>query len=81
MTNTASSALRRALCAALLLTAAGAALFATETRTWTQSDFSDFEKGVLKNLSLRSDGLLTLAPRSREVFDASAAYLWALARD
>jgi sugar lactone lactonase YvrE len=54
---------------------------AGETRTWTQSDAADFEKGVLRHLSLRSDGLLTLAPRSRELLDASAAYLWALARD
>ena len=37
---------------------ATSALFAGETRTWTQSDYSDFEKGVIKNLSVRSDGLL-----------------------
>ena len=41
----------------------------------------DFEKGTLKNLSLRSDGRLTLAPVFRELFDASTAYLWALAGD
>ena len=34
-------------------------------RTWTQGDYADFEKGVLKNLSLRSDGRLTLAPHSQ----------------
>jgi len=67
--------------AAVLPLALACALFAGETHTWSQLDYSDFEKGVLKNLSLRSDGLLTLAPRSRELFDASAAYLWALARD
>ena len=60
---------------------ATAACFAGETRIWTQGDYSDFEKGVIKNLSLRSDGLLTLAPRSRELFDTAAAYLWALAQD
>jgi sugar lactone lactonase YvrE len=58
-----------------------AAAFAGQTQIWTQGEYADFEKGVVKNLSLRSDGLLTLAPRSREVFDTSAAYLWALARD
>ncbi|HEV2446473.1 MAG TPA: hypothetical protein VGS58_11145 [Candidatus Sulfopaludibacter sp.] len=58
-----------------------ATLLAGETKTWSQSEFADFEKGNLKNLSLRSDGLLTLAPRTREVFDTSSAYLWALARD
>ncbi len=57
------------------------ALGAGETRNWTQGESADFEKGVIQKLSLRSDGLLTLAPRSREVFDTSAAYLWALARD
>src|SRR5512133_1404267 len=68
---------RAAGCLALLVLP----LFAGQTRTWTQSDYHDFEKGVIRNLSLRSDGLLMLAPRSRELFDASAAYLWSLAQD
>jgi sugar lactone lactonase YvrE len=63
-----------------LLLAAGT-LFAGQTHTWTQGDFSDFEKGVIKNLSLRSDGLLTLAPHSNELFDSGSAYLWSLAQD
>jgi len=57
------------------------ALFGGQTRTWSQGEFADFEKGIIKNLSLRSDGQLTLAPLSRELFDTSSAYLWALARD
>jgi len=56
-------------------------LFAGQTKTWSQGEFADFEKGILKNLSLRSDGLLALAPHSHELFDTSAAYLWALAQD
>jgi hypothetical protein len=64
-----------------LLTATAAVLTASQTRTWTQSDYSDFEKGVIKNLSVRSDGLLSLAPRSRELMDTSSAYLWALTQD
>jgi sugar lactone lactonase YvrE len=56
-------------------------LLAGQTRTWSQGEFADFEKGIVKNLSLRSDGQLTLAPLSREVFDTSSAYLWALAQD
>jgi hypothetical protein len=67
--------------AALLVCAASAALFASQTRTWSQGDYSDFEKGAIKNLSVRSDGLLSLAPHSRELMDTSAAYLWALAQD
>jgi WD40 repeat protein len=54
---------------------------ASQTRTWTLGEFADFEKGVLKNVSVRSDGLLTLAPKSRELFDTATAYLWALAQD
>jgi hypothetical protein len=65
----------------ILLLAASSALSAGQTRTWTQGEAADFEKGILKNLSLRSDGRLSLAPLSRELFDTSSSYLWALARD
>ena len=51
------------------------------TKTWMESEYADFEKGHLQHLSIRSDGRLTLAPKAAEVFDASAAYLWALAID
>ncbi len=67
--------------AAALFAAAAVILSAGQTHTWTQSDYSDFEKGVIKNLSMRSDGLLSLAPHSRELMDTSSAYLWALAQD
>jgi sugar lactone lactonase YvrE len=59
----------------------GACAWAGQTRTWVETDYSDFEKGVIKKLSLRSDGRLTLGPRFEELFDSSSAYLWALARD
>src|SRR5450432_1963045 len=65
----------------VFLSIAGAAAFAGQTQIWTQGEFADFEKGVIKNLSVRSDGLLSLAPHSRELFDTPAAYLWALAGD
>ncbi len=57
------------------------ALYAGQTQTWSQSDYADFEKGVIRNLSIRSDGQLSMAPHSRELFDPTAPYLWALARD
>src|SRR5438105_4554380 len=63
-----------------LLLLAGAA-FAGQTRTWSESDYSEFEKGNLKNLSLRSDGVISLAPKFQELYDSSSAYLWTLARD
>lgn len=56
-------------------------LAAGSTRTWIQSDYSDFEKGQSHGLSVRSDGRLSLAPKVSELLDASSAYLWALARD
>jgi SMP-30/Gluconolactonase/LRE-like region len=65
----------------MLLLAASSALSAGQTRTWTQGEAADFEKGILKNLSLRSDGRVSLAPLSRELFDTASSYLWALARD
>src|ERR1039457_352074 len=65
----------------ILLLAASSALSAGQTRTWAQGEAADFEKGILKDLSLRSDGRLTLAPLSRELFDPASSYLWALARD
>src|SRR5579859_5988438 len=69
----------RIVCSALLLPVC--VLLAGETRTWSQNEYADFEKGVIKGLSVRSDGLLSLAPHSHELFDTSSAYLWALARD
>ena len=68
------------ICVASIATLA-ASVWAGQTRTWVETDYSDFEKGVIKNLSLRSDGRLTLGPRFTELFDASSAYLWTLARD
>jgi hypothetical protein len=55
--------------------------FAVDTRSWTHSSRQDFENGTLKNLSLRSDGRLMLAPVFRELADPGTAYLWALAAD
>lgn len=66
---------------AALALAAPALLSATDTRIWTQGAYADFQKGVARNLSMRSDGLLTLAPESHELLDTSQPYLWAMARD
>ncbi len=55
--------------------------FAAETRFWQQEDRSDFEKGSLTHLSLRSDGRLLLAPEFPEIFDSSTPYLWTIASD
>lgn len=54
---------------------------AVETRYWQQTDQTDFEKGTLTQLSLRSDGRLFLAPAVTELFDTATPYLWSVARD
>jgi hypothetical protein len=58
-----------------------ALLGAVQTKVWTQGNASDYDKAILTNLSMRSDGRLSPAPATRELYDPSAGYLWALARD
>jgi sugar lactone lactonase YvrE len=72
---------RRILTSVFCLLSSVSCLLPSQTRIWTQADYADFEKGNPKNLSLRSDGLVTLAPQFQEIYDTSSAYLWALARD
>ena len=56
-------------------------LSAVETRLWEQSEQADFDKRILAGLSLSSDGRLSPAPVLREIHDASATFLWSIARD
>jgi hypothetical protein len=58
-----------------------APLRAVETKTWEQSAMADYEKAVIKGLSLSSDGHLALAPAVKELADPSVTFLWAVARD
>ena len=71
----------RLIAAGSLALLAATVLIAGQTKNWSEGEYSDFEKGILHHLSLRSDGLLTLAPASHEFFDPSTAYLWSLAQD
>lgn len=66
---------------ALLAFGVSALASAVETKSWIQNEQSDFDKGTLTKLSLRSDGRLSLAPVFRKVLDSSTPYLWALAED
>jgi WD40 repeat protein len=67
------------LAAALL----GAAAFAhaDNTRVWRQDHFEDFDKGTPTNVSMRSDGVLLLAPRFRALGDPQLTYIWAMVED
>ncbi len=57
------------------------AALAVETRTWQHANAEDFSKGSFHDLSLRTDGRLSLAPASRELLDPSTSALWAVAED
>lgn len=56
-------------------------LSAVDTHIWEHSDESDFTRGTIKKLSVRSDGHLTLAPQLTELDSTTVPYLWALAQD
>jgi sugar lactone lactonase YvrE len=51
------------------------------TRTWEQSSFDDFEKGVSHGVAVRSDGVLELAPAFRAVATTPSTFIWAVASD
>lgn len=55
--------------------------FAVDTHIWEHSEEGDFTRGTVKNLSVRSDGHLTLAPKLTELDSTTVPYLWALAED
>ena len=55
--------------------------YAVETKAGLRTSNPTIEKGKLKNLSLRSDGRLALAPRFEEILFHLSPYLWALAED
>ncbi|MGI9071357.1 MAG: hypothetical protein ACR2JB_08590 [Bryobacteraceae bacterium] len=64
-----------------LLAAAPPLCFAIETHVWEQSDQAAFARGTPKDLSIRSDGRLTLAPAFQELDSTGVPYLWAIAQD
>ena len=68
-------------CALLLLAVAPPLCFAVDTRVWEQSDQADFSRGTSKNISIRSDGHITLAPEFKERDSTTVPYLWAIAQD
>ncbi|MFL6415788.1 MAG: hypothetical protein ACJ74Y_08980 [Bryobacteraceae bacterium] len=66
------------LCA---LFAACTSAFAVETRVWDQSSQAEFARGTTKNVSIRSDGHISLAPTTKELDSTSIPYLWAVVQD
>jgi hypothetical protein len=65
------------MCAIALATTAAA----VDTHVWQQDEASDFTHGTIKNLSVRSDGHLAIAPVFKELADLATPYLWAVVQD
>jgi WD40 repeat protein len=73
---------RRAILAWLLAAALlPSQALAEHTRYWTQTDFSDFDKGSAEGVALRSDGKLMPAPKFAQFSDPNLTFLWALRAD
>jgi sugar lactone lactonase YvrE len=54
---------------------------AVDTHVWQQDEAGEFAGGTIKNLSIRSDGHLTVAPVFKELADLATPYLWAVVQD
>jgi hypothetical protein len=75
------SGLRRLAAVCLAASAFVSVSFAVETHVWQQDEQTEFGHGTIKNLSVRSDGRLTLAPAFHELADAGIPYLWSVVQD
>jgi hypothetical protein len=69
------------VCALAIGLLATVSTFAEHTRTWRQSEFSEFERGTANGVAIRSDGKLMPAPKFTSFSDPNLAYLWALRMD
>ncbi len=67
--------------AVFCLAASSQMCFAVDTHLWEQSDQASFARGTEKNLSIRSDGRLTLSPAFKELDSTGVPYLWAITQD
>jgi hypothetical protein len=61
------------------LTSSTLTLCAATTKTWIETDMSDFAKGKLENVSIHGSGKLTLSPNKLLIKEVPAAYVWCLA--
>src|SRR5881227_2790554 len=73
-------ALRRCVSLCALITVSSSA-FAVETHVWNESSQAEFARGTSKNVSIRSDGHVSLAPATKELDSTSIPYLWAVVQD
>src|ERR1700745_1456915 len=75
------SGLRRTAVLTLSCAAFAAFGYAVDTHVWEQDDLSEFNRGTVKNLSIRSDGRVTLAPTFHQMADLATPYLWSVVQD
>jgi hypothetical protein len=75
------SGLARAAALVISSIALAGSAAAVDTHVWQQDDPSEFTRGTIKNLSVRSDGRLTVAPVFKELADLATPYLWAVVED
>ena len=70
---------RRFLCGLCLLAGLGAALSASSPKFFVATTQADFLKGDVENLTIDSNGQLTLGPAIELVYETAAPFLWAMA--
>jgi hypothetical protein len=75
------SGIRRLAAVCLAASAFASFSFAVETHVWQQDEQAEFAHGTIKNVSVRSDGKLTLAPAFHELADGGIPYLWSVVQD
>ncbi len=55
--------------------------FGSTPRVQTHNSFGEFERGTTKNVSILSDGKLTLAPKSVRLLDTGDPFIWSVVAD
>jgi len=65
----------------LLAVSAPSVLLAVTPSFWTTATFNEFSKGTLKELTLNSEGQISLSPKFDSVFDTDQALIWSAAFD
>jgi hypothetical protein len=69
---------RRFLCGLCLLAGLGAALSASSPKFFVATTQTDFLKGDVENLTIDSNGQLTLGPAIELVYETAAPFLWSM---
>jgi len=72
---------RRALVAACLTLTFAALAFAALPTVWTLENQADFLQGEVDGLSVSSDGMLSLAPTIRNLYEPTDPFVWSLVAD